>query len=288
MKGVWFLLASQIFLVSMDAVGKKLSSQYPVIFLIWARYFVLLGLLLAFSTSGSRFDVLRTKHLLLHLVRATLLVGTSLLGLLALEILPLGDTAGLAFIAPLMIVLLAKFFFADVVTLVQWVCVLVGTAGVVIIGQLGGSVNWPAGALVLGAAFCFSLYQIATKKLRSTENHISLLIYPALLATIFLGIFIFLGQDKIPYNKSDLIWILSLGILSGAGHYFANIALSCSSLSRLAPFMYFQLIWAILIGWIYFGEFPDFWVFFGMTLIVCSGLISAREINSRSKLQLKG
>ena len=138
---------------------------------------------------------LLTKRLGLHLLRAVLLIATSILGLFALTMLPLGEVAGLSFIAPLMTVVLAAIFLGDSMTRIQVLCMVVGSVGVMLIGQLGGSPNWIGVLLVMSAAFCFSLYQIGTKKLVKTESHVSLLVYPALLASVGLAIFALFGLD---------------------------------------------------------------------------------------------
>ena len=268
----------------MDAVAKHLTISLPIFFLVWARYLVLLILILLFIYPASRDRLFATRHLYRHLIRSLFLVVTSIFGMYGLHELPLAETAGLAFVCPLLTILLAKIFLGEQVGLVRWCCMGVGLIGALVIAHPGGSISVAGASCVVLAAIAFSFYQIMTRQMAATESSITLLVYPSAVSAFLLSIFVPIWFPEvfrsIGLATPDLVLVLSLGVLGGIGHYFINCAFSNSSVSSLAPFMYCQLLWAIAIGWYFFGQIPDPSGFLGMAMIFFAGLIAAMHPHS--------
>lgn len=281
-RGVSYLLLSQVFLVAMDAIAKYLTITFPVIFLVWARYTVLLILILLFIYPASRNKLFATSCFYKHIVRSLFLVATSILGMFGLHELPLAETAGLAFICPLVTILLAKAFLGEQVGVVRWFCMGLGVIGALTIAHPGSSISMSGAICVILAATSFGFFQIMTRQMAASESSATLLVYPAIVSVILLSALVpiffpsLIGAMTLDFQ--DLVLVLSLGVLGGIGHYFVNHAFMCATVSSLAPFMYFQLVWAIALGWYFFGQLPDASSFLGMAIIFIAGLVAMMHL----------
>lgn len=275
LEGVYFLICSQLFLASMDAMGKSLSATFSPLVLVWARYSVLFLIILAFKGRAVLQLAISSCYTKTHILRATLLLVTSLLGLYALQLLPLAETAGLAFTSPLFAILLARFLLGEHVGLLRWLCMLGVILGAFLVIRPGSKLSMEGVFLVISASISFAFYQVLTRKLALKEGGLILLAYPAALGTFLPAILVpFVEGGNSAYDLMNLPLIPLLGLLSGIGHYFSNRAFALTSVSRLAPFMYLQLLWAVLLGWLFFGQLPDVLSYCGFVLIIAFGLIS--------------
>ncbi len=282
LEGVHFLMYSQLFLVSMDALGKFLSATYSPLTLVWARYCALFALILMLRGREALKLMLASRYVVTHIFRATMLLIASLLGLYALKYLPLAETAGLAFTTPFFVIVLAWLMLGERVGQLKWLCMVGGACGALLIARPGGAVSLMGGVLAISASIAFAFYQIMTRALAPKERGLVLLVYPAALGCIGLTFFLLIFEHaQIPVSV-DAAPIALLGLLSGVGHYFSNKAIALSPISILAPFMYVQLMWATAIGWALFGELPDGLSFCGFFLIMAFGMISI--IGNRVKL----
>jgi drug/metabolite transporter (DMT)-like permease len=66
--------------------------------------------------------------------------------------------------------------------------------------------------------------------------------------------------------------MVAMGALGGLGHLILIRALTVESASLLAPFAYSQIVWALILGYLVFGDVPDVWMLLGGAVIVASGL----------------
>ncbi|ODP31238.1 DMT family transporter [Pandoraea sp. ISTKB] len=288
MRGIGWLLVSQLLLVSMDATAKALSLSIAVPLLVWARYAVHLALMVIVFAPSRGWSIVRTKHLTAQVVRGLLLLGTSLSGLIALRILPMAETAGLAFMSPLIATMLAGPLLGEKVGRLGWCAILVGASGAVLISRPSSHLPLEGVLLVLLSAVSFSFYQILTRKLSHLEDSITMLFYTALVGTVCLSFALpWIPLETMPTFPQTL-GILSLGVYAGIGHFCVIHAFRHAPVSTLTPFMYVQLVWAALLGWFIFDHFPDGLSIVGMLIIVGGGLLlsfaRARRVATRVTL----
>ena len=133
----------------------------------------------------------------------------------------------------------------------------------------------PGHPALAGGGACYSIYQIQTRQLSSTESTVTMLFYTALVGTVVMTLalpWFWAGPTPGPL---EALMIASLGIFGGTGHFLLTRAFRHAPASTLSPFMYAQLIWATLLGWLLFGELPDGSPSLGMTVIAGSGLAIA-------------
>ena len=272
LRGVVLFLAAVFLFAALDATAKYMNAFFAVPLLVWARYLVHFVIMLVFMAPGMGREIIATRRPWLMSFRALMLVGVTLLAQLALKTLPLAETTALVFITPLLVALLAGPLLGEQVRRSTWLITLVGFAGVLLIARPGGALFGTGVAYALGAALCYAIYQILTRKLAATEHPNRLLFYTALIGTLSMSLTLPAYWDgQIPTLTQGLL-IVSLGLYGGIGHFMLIRAFREAPASTLSPLLYVQLIWATLLGWWVFDQLPDLLAIVGMLIIGASGL----------------
>lgn len=210
----------------------------------------------------------------LALGRGLLIAVAQLMLYSALMQLELATVSALGQTIAIFVVLLAIVLYAERIGVWRWSAVIIGLLGAIMIIRPGSDVfTWHA-LFPIGAAFC---YAASTVTLRSFDNNVSsavLFLYSAV-ASALGALILAVGSASFSpiYNYTDFLIILSMSFFGGFGVVFLMFAFRNAPSSVLAPFSYFGLINAFLLGWIFFGEFPIQKLFPGIILIVAAGLI---------------
>jgi drug/metabolite transporter (DMT)-like permease len=282
LRGALFFLSTLFLFAALDATAKYLSLFFAVPLLVWARYVVHFLIMLVAMVPTMGREILLTRRPWLMTFRALTLVGVTLLGQLALKTLPLAETTALVFVTPLLVALLAGPLLGERISLRVWLATATGFVGVLLIARPGGALLGPGVAYALGAALCYAIYQILTRKLAASEHPTRLLFYTALVGTLSMSAVLPSYWDgQIPTLTQGLL-IVSLGIYGGLGHFLMIRAFRDAPASSLSPLLYVQLIWATLLGWWVFDHLPDFWSVLGMLIIGVSGLSLVFRIRKNS------
>lgn len=273
LRGIWLLLLSQLLLAAMDATGKHLSLTFSVLLLVWARYTVHFVVMCVALLPSRGLSLFATRHLPAQIIRALLLLATSTFGILALRTMPLAETAGLAFVSPLLATLLAGPWLGEKVGRSGWIAIVIGAIGALLISRPGGALPLPGVLLVLASALAFSVYQILTRQLSQTENSMTMLFYTAMGGAVCMNVALpWIWSGPAP-TWPQTLQLLSLGVYGGVGHLLVIHAFRNAAVSVLTPFMYLQLIWATLLGWMLFDHIPDKLSVVGMMVIVFGGIV---------------
>lgn len=268
----FFSFLRQFFFAALDATAKYMNAFFAVPLLVWARYLVHFVIMLVFMAPGMGREIIVTRRPWLMSFRALMLVGVTLLAQLALKTLPLAETTALVFITPLLVALLAGPLLGEQVRRSTWLATVAGFAGVLLIARPGGALFGAGVAYALAAALCYAAYQILTRKLAATEHPNRLLFYTALVGTLSMSLTLPAYWDgRVPTLSHGLL-IISLGLYGGIGHFMLIRAFREAPASTLAPLLYVQLIWAMLLGWWVFNQLPDLPAIIGMLIIGASGL----------------
>ena len=274
LRGIGLMLAAVIMFSCLDAMSKYLAALYAVPTIVWARYVSQMLLMLAFLGPRLGRGLLRTANLRLQLLRGAVLTASSLLFLTALSRMPLAEAASIAFMAPLFIAVLSGPVLHERVEGRTWVALAFGFGGVLLIVRPGGGLFSFVSLLPLGSAFMMAVYQLMTRRLAGRDASLTTLFYPALVGSIAVPL-VFPVSMTVPGNALHLALFCALGVLGGIGHFFLIRAHFHASPSVLGPFMYGQLVTAVVLGWLVFDQLPDGAAVLGMLLITASGLALA-------------
>ena len=256
----------------LDATAKFLSAHYPIPLIVWVRYAFQGALMLVFLGPRLGASLVKTSNLRLQIVRGLVLTAASLVFLTALSRMPMAEAASIAFMAPLIIAVLAGPLLHERVDARTWLALAGGFAGVLLIIRPGGGVFTWAALLPLGSALLMALYQMLTRKLAGRDTALTTLFYPALVGTFVVPL-IFPLDFTLPQQPLHAVMFCALGVLGGIGHFLLIRAYDHAPASVLAPFTYAQLLVAIALGWLVFGQLPDALALAGMLMIAVSGLV---------------
>jgi drug/metabolite transporter (DMT)-like permease len=151
----------------------------------------------------------------------------------------------------------------------RWAAVLVGFLGVIVCLRPGtATLTWPA-LIALAGSFTFSLSMIATRYLRGTSDTV-------LVTTQTVGALAF-GLVAAPFawvapSARDAALLALLGIVAMIAHVCVNRSLKLAPASVVVPYQYTTIIWAVLFGYLVFGDVPDRWMIAGAAIIIGAGL----------------
>lgn len=288
LRGILLFLAALFLFAALDATAKYMSVFFAVPLLVWARYLVHFAIMLIALAPGMGRELLATQRPWLMSFRALTLVGVTLLGQLALQTLPLAEATALIFVTPLLVALLAGPLLGERVGLRAWLATVAGFAGVLLIARPGGALAGPGIIYALGAALCYAVYQILTRKLSATEHPLRLLFYTALVGTLVMSLCVPAYWNGALPSPTQALLIASLGLYGGVGHFLLIRAFREAPVSTLSPLLYIQLIWATLLGWTVFDHLPDFWAVTGMAIIGTSGLALFWSASGRKRSNARG
>ena len=279
LRGIFLLLAALFLFAGMDTITKILTIHYEAPLVVAMRYIVHCVLMIVFlaPTQGRR--LIQTQRTGLVLIRAVALAITSIFIGLALRRMPVAETTSITFLAPLLVVLLARPILGEHIGIRRWLAAMMGFFGVLLIARPGSGLD-PSGVIfALCAAGGLVIYFLLSRTLSHTEHTLSLLFYTALVGAIGCGAFLpWTWGGPVP-TRWELLLFLIIGTASALGHFLLTAAYRHAPASLLAPMSYLQLLWAGLLGWLVFGHVPDRLSTLGMIVVAISGVISALKPN---------
>ncbi|MBP5118307.1 drug/metabolite transporter (DMT)-like permease [Pseudomonas protegens] len=278
-KGIVLIVLATFLFASHDALSKYLSGFFPVIMVVWARYLIHTLLMAGIFLPQSGLRVLRSKRPLLQLLRALCLLSTSLLFTSALLFIPLAEATAVNFLAPVLVTALSVPLLGEQVTRGQWLAVICGFVGVLIIVHPGGELFTPAVLLPFCSALFFCFYQLLTRKLAEHDSPTTSNFFAGLCNTLVMTALVpFFWQT--PGFLHGLL-MLALGACGMSAHLFLTQAFRHAAPALLAPFGYCQIVFAGLLGWLLFGHAPSLITQVGIAVICLSGLAAAWQQRHR-------
>jgi drug/metabolite transporter (DMT)-like permease len=270
--GIGLTLLAICLFTAMDTIGKLLMQSHPFPQVVWARYFFQCTLMLVMLPRLGVMGFLRTRRHGLQIGRGLLLLVATGCMYGAISVVPLADAYAITFTAPLIVTALSVPLLEERVGWRRWSAVLVGFLGVLIVIRPGfGQVPWQL-LLPLVTAACFALYQLFTRMISidPSETPFVMLFYLAWVGAAVMTLIVpFYWQ---PVGPADWLWMVAIGALGAAGHLILIQALVIAPASLIAPFTYSQIVWALIVGYLVFGDVPDFWMLAGCSVITASGL----------------
>ncbi len=267
--GIGWMLLTAAFFVALDTLAKYLLQTYPLVQVVWARFFF--HLIVVALIIGPRFTHFSRPHGPgLQFVRSLLLLVTTGLYFAGIHFVPLAKASAIMFLSPILVTVLSIPLLGEKVGLRRWSGVLVGFAGAMVIVRPNLGALETASLLLLIATFTNACYQITTRRLRLVDHPLTTLFYTALLGAVVLSIAVpFFWRAPTPAH-----WALmaAMGACGGIGHLCLIQAFRAAPASVVAPFAYSNLLWATLAGFLVFGELPERLTIVGAVIIAASGL----------------
>ncbi len=287
-RGIIDMSIGMAFFIGNDALAKLVSESLPGPQVIFIRgvFASLLMLMVCAALGAFRRDAASGQLLARQLLNARLLARASLdaigtvVYLTALFKMPLGNATAINMATPLFITLMAVVAFKERVGLARWLAIALGFGGVLLIvqpsaaGYTDGNSAWAL--LCLGGTLLLSVRDLMT---RMIPGHISSLLVTlsAVLAIPLLAGVIVAFQGWQPVTLRQLALLAGAGALLSGGFFQLVRALRAGQMSVVAPFRYTGLVYALLLGWLLWGDVPNALAFTGIGLLAATGLFMVRH-----------
>ncbi len=270
LKGIALMVLAVFMFSCLDATVKYLVQYLPALEVIWLRFLIHTLLILLLLRVWARPSMLVPRNIPMQTLRALFMCGATGFNFAALQYLQLAQTVAIMFAAPLLVTALSGPFLGEWAGPRRWAAVVVGFLGVLLVTRPGfAEVHW-AVFLSFGAMVSYTFYIIMTRRLGGSETSTTLLVWPG-----FVGIG-FYAPAALPVlqmpDPSLWVLVLCLGVFGAFGHYVLIVAHKLATPNVLAPFLYTQMFWMVLLGFVVFGDLPDLWTLAGSLIIGGSGL----------------
>jgi drug/metabolite transporter (DMT)-like permease len=273
LKAVLLMCAAVTLFSCLDTTAKYLvaHSGLHTAQVVWLRFVGQALLMAAILGPAAMPGLLKTKKLGLQTARSFMMLACTLCNFIAIQYLRLDQTVSIAFLAPLVVAALAGPVLGEWVGWRRGLAILTGFAGILIVVRPGfHEVHWAFGISFL-SMLAYAVFMLLTRKLSAFDPPLVTLFYALLAGSILAAPFAF-AHWVWPDGAPQWLMLLSMGAFGGMGHYLLIHAYRLAPASSVSPFLYFQLMSMVGLGYLVFGDVPDQWTLIGSAVVIASGM----------------
>ncbi len=270
-RAIALVAVSTLCFAALDAVAKWLVRTLPVAEVVWLRFATHVLLMLAVLLPRRGIALLHMKSVKLNVLRGAMLASMTGLNFWALQYLQLAETGAIQFSVPILIALLSAWWLKERLDARRWAAVVAGFVGVLLVIRPGSHAFQPAILISVVQAFIYAAFNLLTRRMAATESPETMQLVSAMAALVVLAP-VALPQWQTPSGAWTFVLVLSTGVFGGIGHLAVAQAHKWASAAVLGPFLYQQILYMTLWGWLVFGQVPDAFVVAGGAVVVLSGL----------------
>jgi drug/metabolite transporter (DMT)-like permease len=269
--GILLMCAALLCFSCLDATVKWVNLSVDPLVTVWARYMSATLLTAIVINPWTKPGFARTRRLPLQLTRSLLMFMSTVCNFFAVSYLQLVEAVSILFSTPLIVTLLAGPMLGEWVGRRRMIAIGVGFIGILVIARPGLGTMHPAALLSVAGAIFYGLYGITTRMLASTDSSATTTFFSSVAGVVLM-------TPLIPWiwttPPSPLVWFLltMTGAIGAFGHWLLVLAHARAPAAILSPFIYSQIIWMLILGYILFGDWPDPWTFAGAGIVIASGL----------------
>jgi len=271
-QGILLVIVATACFGALDTLAKYVSHAVPLVVAMWSRY-----LFQALVTGGALLPrrgraLLRTRHPWLQVARGALLALQGSLAFLSLRHLPVGEFTAIIMLTPMLITVISATSLGERVPLLRWGLVAGCFAGAMMVIRPGADdFSWTL-LLPLALVVVAAVFQLLTSRLVRVDDPGTMHFYTGLVATVLATLALPFGWQTPGDGKLWLMLVL-LGVFSTLGHYLLILGYGRASPATLTPYLYCQIAFATLAGWLVFSHAPDRWAVAGIAVIaLCGGV----------------
>jgi drug/metabolite transporter (DMT)-like permease len=285
-RGVLAMSAGMASFVANDSMVKVVSESLPSMQLIFLRgLFATLLLFVVVQAMGAtrQFARLGNRRVLL---RAALDAVASVVYLTSLFHLPIGEATAINMATPLFITLFAVLAFKEQVGAGRWLAIATGFTGVLLVVQPSAAAFNAWSLLCLGGTLLHAGRDLTTRYIDKAIPSILITLSSALAVTALAGIGT-LVQGWQPVHPRQLAMLAGASVFLSCGYYLLTVAMRGGEMSLIAPFRYAGLLFALLLGYLVWGDVPDALAWIGIALLVAAGLYVLHGERGRGRPELE-
>ncbi|KGD62809.1 hypothetical protein T9A_00129 [Alcanivorax jadensis T9] len=270
LKGALLLVLGEGLLAVMAAMIKHLSDHLDTEVIVFARNLFGLLILLPIIASRGGFGQLRTRFLHLHMIRGFTGVTAMFCFFYTIGHIALAEAVLVKMTVPFFLPIVAWLWLQEVISVRTWLAIIGGFAGVAVIMDVSsGSVN-PVMWVALAGAAIMSVAKVSIRRMAVSEPAQRVVFYFALFATLFSALP--LPWASTPPAGSDYLWLFAIGLVATGGQYAMTTAYQIARPGQVGVYNYSSVIWAALLGWMFWGETLVLTTLIGTLLIVAAGV----------------
>lgn len=290
--GVALMLAFCVLAPLLDVASKLAAETVPVGQITAARM-VVQGVIMLPVVLLMRLPWhLSPMGLLLITLRAVFLILSTYSFVYAVSVMPIADALAIAFVEPFILLILGKLLFGDEVGPRRIAASVVGFGGALLVIQPSLAAFGTVALFPLGTAFFFAFYMLVTRQIATWLHPVTMQLHTSIAGTViclpilwaFNGTGI-ASMDSIWPQGLAWLWLAGVGFWAAVSHICMTYALKFAPPSTLAPLHYLEIVAAVTLGYLVFGDFPNELTWAGIAVIVSSGLyiIHRERAVARSK-----
>ena len=284
--GILVMLLAMFLFSLNDAMGKWLVSTYSVGQVLLLRSVVALVILLPFLVKSGLGPIISAERPMLQFARVVFSTAEVFCFYWAVYFLPLADVMTYWLAAPIYVAALSPILLKEKVGPIRWAAIGVGFVGVLIALTPSGEINPLAIAVSVIGTLAFALMVITGRSLRSTPD--TTLVFFQIMGALVAGLVLTPFAWVTP-TVPDFFLLGTLGVVAMLAHICVNRAVKLADASTVAPLQYTLLPWAIILGYVFFGDLPRPLTLIGAAIIIASGfIIYIRENRSKRTVALSG
>jgi drug/metabolite transporter (DMT)-like permease len=269
--GIGLMCGAVACFACLDAMAKYLGGHIDPLQVVGMRFISAFFLALIFSNPLSHPGLLRATRPGLQIVRGLMMLCTTIFNFLSFRYLQLDEALAILFSTPFLVAILAGPLLGEWVGWRRWIAIVVGFIGVLVVIRPGlGGMQWAA-LLSVASALFYAGYAITTRMVMCHDTSETTLFYANLVGVAVMVPVLPLVWSA-PPSALDLALLLAVGAFGSFGHYLLILAHHRAPASVLSPFMYTQLLWASMFGYLVFANVPNRWTLAGAAIVVASGL----------------
>ena len=270
--GILFGLIGFTLFVITDSLRKEVVSRYEPQMIVFVVAVVSALTLFFWALSQGNLSNLIPQKPRLAVLRGLAIGSLQFFAVSALKTLPLAEFYAIVFTAPLFFTLLCWMFLGDKVGWIRGLAILAGFAGVLIFARPGTEAFSIGGGFTLLAAISFGLAAFMVRFAKGGDKPLAMS-FSQVIVVVVVGVFVAFPVLKIP-APIDAVIMVVIGILTAAASLFLVKSQSiATTAAAVAPVQYSQIVTGVLIGWLFFGDIPNWDVLLGAGVIIASGLV---------------
>jgi drug/metabolite transporter (DMT)-like permease len=280
LQGIGLLITAVACFAVLDTSVKYVGPFVPILVAVWFRYLFQALAVTAFVLPARGRSLWHTRHPRFQLLRGVLLLTVSGLSFVGVQFMPVGAFTAFVMTTPLVVTLLAALFLEEKVTPVRWVLVAGGFLGALLVVQPDSDIVGWASLVPIAMVFMYAWFQILTRKMASTEDPLTTHFYTGWVGALVTSIAVPMVWQDMPEGRI-LALLCLVGLMGTVGHFLLILAFARAPASSLTPYLYAQIGFAMLCGWLVFDHVPASMEISGIVLIVLCGAsaswLTARE-----------
>ncbi|MBL8805856.1 MAG: DMT family transporter [Rhodospirillales bacterium] len=268
--GILLFCGTTLCFAALDTGAKYLTIDHHPLQVVWGRYFFQFLLLIpVFARRGLRRSFASTRPRV-QIGRALLISVITFLFFLSISHIPLVDAQAISFTMPLILTVLAFFFLKEKVGPRRWAAVVVGFLGVLlIIRPTGGAVHWAA-LVCLASAALNAGFHLLTRTLAAADPPDVGIAYAGTIGTAVFSLVVpFVWTTPEPGAWAVFAAIGAMGLI---GHYWLSQSYIYARAVVLAPYVYLQIVWVMVLGFLLFGAIPSASTLTGAGIVIAAGI----------------